>query len=190
MSRRKLYIEQKEREPLDIIANFLVHELTDIRPVKVYGPYERLTPVIHNPTYIHTMQLTPTTTAKVLHKLLPYIHRKARHKIITNTNLQTAEHPLDDDWVVGFWEGDGSIRSSGNIIEFSQEDKELLTDIQTYLGLGHIHEDTPQRNRLNKTALYHRLSISVNKKNVTRIGELLSLVRTPARLEQLNKILT
>jgi len=135
VSNRRLNIEQKEREPLELIVQFLMYELPNIRPIKVRGPLEHHTPATRKPTYIHSMTLPKITTAKVLHKLLPHIHTNVRHKIIKDTNLQCVECPLNDDWIAGFWEGDGSIfpASIDVQIAFAQKDKVILEEIRKYL---------------------------------------------------------
>jgi len=185
LTNRHLTIEQADRRGLDLIQHFLTQELPNARPFKVGGPYLHKTGKL-KASYMYSLY-TYANTPLLLSKLLPYLHSEKRRRTLESANFYQ-QQPLDDEWVIGFWEGDGSIRNSGNTIEFYQNDEELLTKIQTHLKLGRIHKDKPHQNQLS-TAPFYRLCITINKKNVARIGELLTLVKTPLRLEQLNRIL-
>lgn len=75
---------------------------------------------------------------------------KGRYPELTNTSLESLEqkspyreapskfliHPVGDDdaqWLCGFWEGDGSMSTQGNI-QFVQKDRRILVHVKELLG--------------------------------------------------------
>ena len=165
-----LDISQARREPLDMIHDFLLLKLPNA-PARIYGLYKNKGRGIYQ-LRIHKNH------QEVLNTLHPYLRSEKHARACTHLSTIAKMLPINNDWIMGFWEGDGFIRA--NILGFCQKDRTVLDEIQQHLDLGTVR---PHAN-------IYRLSISVNKTNVKRIGELLSLIRTPPRLEQLKRILS
>jgi len=173
-----LTIAQKDKEPLDMIYDFLVHELPNTSFTPTYGPYKNKGKGIY---YLNIRK----GFKKVLTNLYPYLRDEKLIYAHLYLTTRPSTLPINDEWIVGFWEGDGSIQTgSRNLLVFSQKNPNVLNEIQEHLKYGKVRLHT------NNNSYLHKLAISINKNNAQRIGELLSLVRTPPRLEQLKRVLS
>ena len=180
ISGRTLVLPQKDRRPLDLIRDFLISEFpsTSIPEVRSYAsPLNSFKPG----SIQHRLSIR-TATPRILARLIPYLHREKRLTLPTKILTLLKQQPIDDEWIAGFWEGDGSIWSA-NTLQFYQKDRYLLEEIRNCLGHGNIK---PRPNYPDN----YLLSISISLSNVRRIGELLSHVKSAPRLEQLEKIET
>lgn len=113
----------------------------------------------------------------VLNRLLPYLRYDKLLSAVEKTCVCCNTLPFDDDWIIGFWEGDGSIQL--NKLSFMQKDVRVLYDIQQYLVI-------PSKVRQHGTV--HRLDVNITLGSTKRVGELLTRVRTSNRQEQLARL--
>jgi len=97
---------------------------------------------------------------QVVDKLIPYIQhpeKREKYNIIAkefNLPIITEFKQMTDEWLIGFWEGDGCIAQQKYIqtkenkmfkyplIIFTQKNKVMLEAIQTYIGKGSITHNT------------------------------------------------
>ena len=130
-----LSVGQARREPLDLIHQFLCSSLPGSRFTPVRGPYNNA----HAGIYVQNVYGAFLPTLRVLYPRL----RGRRVKEWSAKWLEKlhqdvlSDIPIDDDWVVGFWEGDGSVYLSGASdiqIVFAQKDVTVLEEIRTYLA--------------------------------------------------------
>lgn len=137
-------ISQADREPLDLILDFLKRELPDLRFTGVRGPYKNRGKGIHKLSVYRGF-------TRVLLKLYPYLRGRKRERAklwleilapYERLEFVDAQHELSDGWVAGFWEGDGHVQphsdSAGLLLSFAQKDVSVLEEVRTYLGKGSI----------------------------------------------------
>ncbi len=170
---RRLSVNQAHKESLELIKDFVGHG-------NILGPYICGKSSSGDSLTTYRLQIG-NGWREVLIQLLPYLHyskRRDAQVLLDCEHIDNQQQLLDDDWVVGFWEGDGSIRSNGFI--FYQRNIAILKDIQSYLGLGGSLTTREDGNS--------RLDISITKSRVARLASLFQLIRTPYRLAQVNRL--
>ena len=135
---------------------------------------------------------------KVVPQLIPYLHhsekRQKYDELAEKFNLPkyNLQHPMTNDWIIGFWEGDGGISkitlTQGKydktyeypMLQFYQKNKELLEKIVIYLGVGSVSEPKPNM---------HCLSVYPGKTATHPIYQLLyDQIRTKYRRQQINTV--
>ena len=140
---RVLSTSQANREPLDLMRQFLFETLHDVPITPVCGPYANDGSGI----YVHNVC---SGFLSVLTEMCPWLLGHLRDHAVSWLAILyrdvPAQQTIDDDWVAGFWEGDGSIYLSGNGIQvvFAQKDVAVLKEIQSHLAnrfsLGTIYD--------------------------------------------------
>lgn len=127
---KTLSISQAEREPLDLIVEFISTYYPQAR-AKVRGSFGRGRGIYT--LYIHFLALRSFCAWLRVEKL----YRAAKWLKVTCDNVPTCL-PIDDDWIAGFWEGDGSVYLAGALdiqVVFTQrpEDVVVLEEVKKYL---------------------------------------------------------
>jgi len=141
----RLDVSQKEKEPLEVLMQFLGVGNIHLARNKVYE------------WYVYTLY---GLAAESLYGTL-------------------VEQPMSDDWIRGFWEGDGSAYFGEPPycyarVRFTQKSRRVLDEIRDYLGAGSVCECSGG---------YHRLTIYDGKKKL--LLWLLEGAQSPRRRLQL-----
>ena len=192
---------QKDREPLDLIREFLAKEFPGMYLQKVHGPYNAGKECFvgwNNQTYIqkglHTFSVAGKKSLSVLVHLMPYLrneklYRAAERLVAQNLPLPKVL-PIDEVWIAGFWEGDGSIYIAYPNIQriqtmFSQKDASILTEVKTFLTRGRIYT---RKNKHTDTTI-SRLIVDETLQKHPTIDTLLKHTKTLYRKHQIVDVL-
>ena len=181
-TRKPLQLCQKQREPLDAIREFWLSEFPESTFPKVGGPY--VSGVYELYAFACFLQ--------VLVRLYPYLRGTKRERAWSwldctlpeeFRDFLEAHRAIDDEWIVGFWEGDGSIVSHNGYpaMTFTQKDVDLLSEVRDYLGLGELVSGGSGKPL--------RLWIYIGHTIPERVLDILKYVRTPYRCKQLQEVL-
>ena len=171
-------VSQARREGLDMIREFLVENVDDLGRASVLRTEEE-GPAKDGRRFVLYKLNVHHGRQHIIKELLPYLRGSKRNIFSESLLLNLPKKPINDDWIIGFWEGDGSIHNTSRYIVFTQKDRNVLEEVQSYLKLGSI---------LQKGTM-QVLNITTTKASIARIGQLLAIIRTPYRIEQVNKIL-
>lgn len=175
----KISIGQKNKEPLDLIYYFLQKELSPLQLPPTIGPYK------NGKSYIHFLNFS---SHKTVTKFMSQISSQILGEKRTYSNIITPPIPINDEWIAGFWEGDGYIYTHQITppnfsirISFAQKDRTILEQIQQYLHKGKIYS------HLLKNKKHHDLVISETFNNHPITQLLLQHCKTTSRINQINK---
>lgn len=165
-----LTITQKNRLTLEWIKEFL--ELSDIK-----------SSIYTNPAGISVLTIHANGSETVLTHIFPLLQDYKRRQVkawnnLERTNLPKETLPIDYDFVVGFWEGDGSINYDRHqqylILTYYNKYPGVLETIKRFLGKGWLLLN--KRDGVTQLATYA---------NVEDLRKLLKMVRTDSRYNQL-----
>lgn len=136
---RALTVVQAKREPLDLIHQFLSNTLPSVCFVPVRGPYG--TNIEMRGNYIQRgiyVQGIYGGLPDVLSALSPWLRSEKRERAVEWLRILHRGVPeyqlINDDWIVGFWEGGGGVGLSDSAhINFTQGDATVFGEIQAHL---------------------------------------------------------
>ena len=170
---------QKDREPLDLIKQFLEDELLPLKVPSVNGPYK------NGKSFIYSLTLSSMyVRTKIFARILSYTYS-------IKQPIKCVCLPITWEWLGGFWEGDGSITSVGvtsgssgtTLISFTQKDVVVLRIIQAFLRKGKIYKF------LLKNVAYYNLVVNESHKTSVIAIELLQHVKSYRRSMQIMECL-
>jgi len=176
---RRVTISQAQGNALELIADFLKSQIPTLSDLKVSKPYRSGLRKDGSEVLVRQLAVFSSGHVEVMQALYPHLRYDKSERIARCLKMSepSMPQPFNDDWIVGFWEGDGWLEASTSyIFGFGQSNTALLQDVQAYLGLGGSIRGT-------------QLVIPVTKTRVQRIGELLQRVRSSHRREQLDRLL-
>jgi len=181
----ELTVSQKDHEPLDLIHDFLKYHFPKYRALVRRKKF----------TDYHTLHLYPRVTEQLLPWLRGEKLYRAAEKLVAQNRALPKCLPIDDDWTIGFWEGDGSVflagPSTGIQVTFSQKDPEVLEELRDHLtkhsfGSGSLTETEPKLP--TKPGLHshmNRLTYHCGVRDTRLLAWLHDRVRSEFRREQL-----